>query len=297
MIFLQGMVKDIVDAVVMKQFKTFLNDSNKDIKGLTSNQLSEERDKFLKEVYDGLTKPPNEMIDLLTSPSIESSVSNLAISPKPEISDCEYSNSDQNSINICPNGWLNNSLGDCLNYHDIPKNFTEAYKECQDLNSHLLKLTNPDSMKDLFEAIVNGSFSNGNPSIFAFWINAYRDENLLKYHGTNEIVNDLPYFDNIDTTGDEGTCALAHIFKSKNTFSGRSRRCNMEFPYFCIKFAVQNPEANLPKFSCLDTKTTSPTTGKLAKGSTSITSRLKKRDTNSEFDQLDGIINPYKSYE
>ena len=294
------MVKDIVDAVVMKQFKTFLNDTNKYIKDLTGNQLSEERDRFLKEVYDGLTKPPNEMVDLLTSPSIESSISNLAITLKPEISDCDNSNLDQNSINNCPSGWLNNSLGDCLKYHDIPKNFTEASKECQDLKSHLLKLTNPVSTKDLFEAIVNGSF-NGTTSIFAddifaFWIDAYRDGTLLKYHGTNEIVNDLPYFENIDTTSDQGTCALAHIFKSKDAFFARSRRCNMKFPYFCIKFATQNPEPDLPKFSCLDSKTTS-TTAKSAKRSKSITSRLKKREANTDLDQLDGILNPYKSYE
>ena len=87
----QGSVKAIVDAALVQQFKTYLKAKNKNFDDLDNTEKEEESQKFLNEKYPGSKQPPNQMIDLMTSPSAEKSLQAQSIVNPEDIKTCSNS--------------------------------------------------------------------------------------------------------------------------------------------------------------------------------------------------------------
>ena len=71
------MARETVDAALVEQFKTFLRSKDMDFDNLTSDELKAESLNFLIEKYPGAKEPPNQLVELMTSPSAAISLANM----------------------------------------------------------------------------------------------------------------------------------------------------------------------------------------------------------------------------
>ena len=74
------------DAAVYYQLSRWLSEKNININDIISNKNEIQRlgQEFLKEVYPGMEKPPNEMIRLMTSDDVDKTMNSVAILNPPE---------------------------------------------------------------------------------------------------------------------------------------------------------------------------------------------------------------------
>ena len=138
------MARETVDAAIVDQFKTYLKDKNKDFDELTEDEMKTESLNFLKDTYPGAKEPPNQIVELMASPSASKTLANLEmVNPEEKkicngVSDTEDDTEDTEFE--CPKGWFVNALGDCILYNSELRSYTDAVKFCSDADAQLLEL-------------------------------------------------------------------------------------------------------------------------------------------------------------
>ena len=62
------MAKEIIDSALMRQFQEYLKENNKILSELTPAETKIESQNFLSSKYPGFKKPPNKLVELMSSP-------------------------------------------------------------------------------------------------------------------------------------------------------------------------------------------------------------------------------------
>ena len=105
------MTKEVIDAALMHQFKKFLAEKNKKLDKLSADELKEESKDFLNKMYPGSKQPPNQLIQLLSSPSAEKSLKTDTLVNTEDEKTCSKARKKRSG---CPgSGWDINGYGDC----------------------------------------------------------------------------------------------------------------------------------------------------------------------------------------
>ena len=65
------MAKDIVDSALMRQFQKYLAEKNKKISEMTPEEIKLESKEFLNDRYPGFKKPPNKLVEVMSSPKAD----------------------------------------------------------------------------------------------------------------------------------------------------------------------------------------------------------------------------------
>ena len=139
----QGTAKEMVDAVLFKQFDHYLQSKNTIMSELTPPELVQEGHAFLEDVYPGINMPPNKMVSMMASPGadVEKIAKAAAIFNPEPTNPCPTEsnnggnkrkkryNPDPNALN-CPDGWEFNQYGSCYYYHTAGMTFNQAESYC-----------------------------------------------------------------------------------------------------------------------------------------------------------------------
>ena len=68
------MVREVIDAAIVQQFKRYLKKKGMDFDKLTAEELKAESIKFLQEKYPGAKKPPHNLVEFMASPKLSRTV-------------------------------------------------------------------------------------------------------------------------------------------------------------------------------------------------------------------------------
>ena len=85
------MAKEIIDSALMRQFQEYLKENNKILSELTPEETKIESQNFLNIKYPGFKKPPNKLVELMSSPGAnpETSMERSAIIYPEDEKSCE----------------------------------------------------------------------------------------------------------------------------------------------------------------------------------------------------------------
>ena len=85
------MAKEIIDSALMRQFQEYLKENNKILSELTPEETKIESQNFLSSKYPGFKKPPNKLVELMSSPGAnpETSMERAAIIYPEDEKSCE----------------------------------------------------------------------------------------------------------------------------------------------------------------------------------------------------------------
>ncbi len=78
----------------------YLKSKNQKYEDLSESQLKEEAKNFLKDKYPGSKQPPNQMVQLMSSPSADKSLAASAIVNPEDNQPCDASGSLMSYINV-----------------------------------------------------------------------------------------------------------------------------------------------------------------------------------------------------
>ena len=171
------MAREIVDAAVVQQFKTFLKEKDKDFNQLSAKEMKTESQNFIKAKYPGAKQPPNQMVELMTSPSAAKSLKNTALVNPEEKKNCTGTTNKRKKRSVaCPDStWYKNSLGDCLLYVQAAAIRDDAIQDCSSRSSQLLELVGTRAPV-MYNDIANNKFSGFDKSRY-FWLNTDKQIN------------------------------------------------------------------------------------------------------------------------
>ena len=98
------MAKDIIDSALMRQFKEYLKENNKKYSELDADQKKQESKNFLNTKYPGFKKPPNKLVELMSSPSAnpEKTLESSAIVYPEDEKSCEQPSSSKRKKRSTP---------------------------------------------------------------------------------------------------------------------------------------------------------------------------------------------------
>ena len=65
------MAKEIIDSALMRQFQEYLASKNKKLSELSAEETRTESQNFLNSKYPGFKKPPNKLVELMSSPKAD----------------------------------------------------------------------------------------------------------------------------------------------------------------------------------------------------------------------------------
>ena len=85
------MAKEIIDSALMRQFQEYLKKNNKILSQLTPEETKIESQNFLSSKYPGFKKPPNKLVELMSSPGVnpETAMERAAIIYPEDEKSCE----------------------------------------------------------------------------------------------------------------------------------------------------------------------------------------------------------------
>ena len=165
------MARETVDAALVEQFKTFLKNKDMNFDNLTTDELKTESLNFLIEKYPGAKEPPNQLVELMTSPSAAASLANMEmVNPeeKKQCSDDGKSGNDKGDKKVeneetsgCPNSnWFKNIFGDCIYFYGLPRTKQAAVEWCTSQNSQLLEMPE-ERASVMYQDMQNGTWNKG----------------------------------------------------------------------------------------------------------------------------------------
>ena len=159
----QGSRQEIVDSVLFRQLKAYIESKKGAASVLTPEQMIELTDEFLKEVYPGANGKPTQLIKLLSSDNPSLSIQNDAILGLQE--ECDPLDNDailgsmnkQLSNDTCPDGFHMLANLYCVHVTDNQLTYNEAFDYCnaQD-GSELLYLDTNEDLIALYEDNMTG---------------------------------------------------------------------------------------------------------------------------------------------
>ena len=259
----------------------------------------DESQKFLNEKYPGSKQPPNQMIELMTSPSAQKALQAQSIANPEETKNCQIAKRRKKRATSCPDStWRMTGFG-CFKFFDTPQSRSNAYNKCQSLNSQaILPILKSDSeFQSFFEDLKSGIFPDFNLQTSTFWIQASKDptQNYFTYDD-GSLATNVNYLD-ITTPIGTGPCATAQLLTvSPPKFSLDAELCETKAEFFCVihdniivstttttpapstPTAPVNATPTLPEFPCIQN------------------SLRKKRNTenteNQSIEKLDLMLNP-----
>ena len=106
------MAKEIIDSALMRQFQEYLKENNKILSELTPEETKIESQNFLSSKYPGFKKPPNKLVELMSSPGANpgTTLESAAIVYPEDEKSCEApSKRRKRSIN-CPTSGKNQCI-------------------------------------------------------------------------------------------------------------------------------------------------------------------------------------------
>ena len=161
----QGSRQEIIDSVLFRQLKEYIESKKGKSSELTSEQMIQLTDQFLKEVYPGAHGKPSQMIKLLSSDNPSLSIQNDAMLGLTEECDPSDNQNILNSMNkqlsndTCPEGF--HMLADlyCVHITADELTYNEAYDYCSlQGGSELLYLDSNEDLIALYEDNETGKF-------------------------------------------------------------------------------------------------------------------------------------------
>ena len=161
----QGSRQEIIDSVLFRQLKEYIDTKKGSSSALTPEQMIELTDEFLKEVYPGANGKPTQLIKLLSSDNPSTSIQNEAILGLQE--ECDPSDNDEilNSMNkqlgndTCPEGFHMLANLYCVHVTEEQLAYNEASDYCNDQDgSKLLYLDTNEDLIALYEDTETGRF-------------------------------------------------------------------------------------------------------------------------------------------
>ena len=193
--------------------------------------------KFLNEKYPGSKQPPNQMIELMTSPSAQKALQAQSIVNPEETKTCQVSKRRKKRATSCPDTtWRKTGYG-CFKFFDTLLTRSQAYSKCQTLDSQsILPILKSDvEFQSFFEDLKNGIFTNFNLQTSTFWLQASKDP-VLNYftYDDGSLATNANYFD-ITTPIGTGPCATTQLLTlSPPKFSLDAESCESKAEFFCV---------------------------------------------------------------
>ena len=132
------MVREVIDAAIVQQFKRYLKKIGKDFDKLTAEELKAESIKFLQEKYPGAKKPPHNLVEFMASPKLSRTVKSTELTFPNELNNCKAVSKKRKKRSLnCASGWHQNILGDCVKYIEGEAGYYDAYSKCNALQASL----------------------------------------------------------------------------------------------------------------------------------------------------------------
>ena len=161
----QGSRQEIIDSVLFRQLKEYIESKKGSSSALTSAQMLELTDQFLKDVYPGANGKPTQLTKLLSSDNPSLAIQNDAVLGLQEECDPADNNEILNSMNkelsndTCPEGF--HMLGNlyCVHVTEDHLTYNEASSYCSGQSgSELLHLDTNADLIALYEDEETGKF-------------------------------------------------------------------------------------------------------------------------------------------
>ena len=159
----QGSRQEIIDAVLFRQLKEYINREKRDTETLTVDKMMEYVDEFLKDVYPGANGKPTQLVKLLSSDNPRISIQNDAILGLEE--DCDPSSnidifeslSKALSNDTCPEGFHMLDKLYCIHAGDSAMTYKDAGEYChQEGGAELLYIDSKQELTALYHNILIG---------------------------------------------------------------------------------------------------------------------------------------------
>ena len=159
----QGSRQEIIDAVLFRQLKEYINREKRDTEALTVDKMMEYVDEFLKDVYPGANGKPTQLVKLLSSDNPRISIQNDAILGLDE--DCDPSaNIDIfESLNkalsndTCPEGFHLLDKLYCIHAGNNAMTYKDAAEYChQEGGAELLHIDSTQELTALYDDTILG---------------------------------------------------------------------------------------------------------------------------------------------
>ena len=106
------MAKEIIDSALMRQFQEYLKENNKILSELTPEETKIESQNFLSSKYPGFKKPPNKLVELMSSPGAnpETTLESAAIVYPEDEKSCEEPSKRRKRSITCPTSGKNQCI-------------------------------------------------------------------------------------------------------------------------------------------------------------------------------------------
>ena len=143
----------MIDAVLYRQFGRYLEEKNKVVWLMTTNDLIQEIKNFLTDKYPGAKKPPHQLILMLASPGIhpDAKLESISILNYDDVNACLSPFDENISIpfislygSTCPEGFLPTEFNRyCIHESQKMMSFKDAQMYCEEISNgtgHLLDL-------------------------------------------------------------------------------------------------------------------------------------------------------------
>ena len=141
----QGSRREIVDSVLFRQLKRYIQDKEGNVTNLTEDEMMDQVEAFITEVYPGATEKPTKLINLMTSDNPEVSLKNQAVLKFEQECDPSSNVPFTNALNkqlkndTCPQGFeMAKALDYCVHAKSIPMTYNDATKYCNGLGGSKL---------------------------------------------------------------------------------------------------------------------------------------------------------------
>ena len=155
----QGSRQEIVDAVLFRQLKEYINRKNGDSASLTIDKMMEYVDEFLKDVYPGANGKPTQLVKLLSSDNPKLSIQNDAILGLEEecdpLDNLEIFESMKKALSndTCPEGFTMLENLYCIHTGDDQITYKEADEYCRQMGgSELLHIDSEEEIISLYNS-------------------------------------------------------------------------------------------------------------------------------------------------
>ena len=163
----QGSRQEILDSVLFRQLKEYISKtSSKDVSKMTDEQMMEQVEDFLRDVYPGANGKPTQLIKLLSSDNPKGALQNEAVLGIAETCDPSSNLEILNSLNkelnndSCPDEF--EKLGDakyCIHSNEALMTYNEATEYCNEQrNAELFYLDSYEDLRALNKHRMAGKF-------------------------------------------------------------------------------------------------------------------------------------------
>ena len=150
----QGSRKEIIDSVLFRQMKEYIQKRDDNVTVLTPEIMMEQAESFIKDVYPGAKGKPTMLTKMMTSDNPDVSIQNAALLQPEEECDPSSNTEIANEMNkqlqndTCPEGFeMAQGSNYCIHEKGTLMTYDEASKYCDDKSGS--KLLHLDTVQDL----------------------------------------------------------------------------------------------------------------------------------------------------